>query len=215
MIDDIIIIQDLHRKKAEFILPALLKLPDKSIIGIQGISGVGKTEIGSLLREGFYKLNKTSLLLSLDDSYITDFRDRERIRKRKGLQSVGIKEIEWKSLRSLLSDFKNGKEVLSIQQISKCAETFIESTIYRANKLNYVLIEGLYTGYLKKYSLLDYCIYLEGNAEDTLSFRKIRMKEKENSKFRQQIVQKEYKVVSQLKKYADIVIPYNLKDRVE
>jgi len=67
-------------------------------------------------------------------------------------------------------------------------------------------VEGLYAGYLKKFNKANYVIHLEGNPEQTLKFRKKRKKENENSDFRKKVVQKEFNVVSQLKRYADKVI---------
>jgi len=208
MIDDIIIIKKAHRVKASIIVDHVNSLPNRSIIGIQGISGVGKTEIGMLVRQELYERNKTSFLISLDDWYVTDFRDRYRIRKKKGLSYIGLKEIDWKSVCQVLRNFKHMSTELEIQQISKCAETFVESTVYRADKINYLIIEGLYVGYLKTKKLLDFCVHLEGEPSQTLRFRRERMKEDEFSEFRQQVVRREAEVVRELKKFADLVIPY-------
>ena len=51
-------------------------------------------------------------------------------------------------------------------------------------------------------------IFLEGNPSQTLAFREMRGKEDEQDNFRNSVVEKEYHVVCQLKKYSDLIIAY-------
>jgi len=195
---------DIHRGKE--VLPNILKLPDKAIIGIQGGSGTSKSELGEVLQELLYKKNKRTILISLDDLYKTHFKDRTRIRKRNGIKSVGIQEIDWKMLRYIIKMFKKKKDTLIVPVINKYTSDYNEETIYGVKDVNYIIVEGLYAGYLKKFKKMNYVIHLEGNPEQTLKFRKKRNKENENSEFRKQVVQKEFNVVCQLKKYANKIV---------
>jgi len=205
MIGDRIIIKKIHEKKAKIILP---NLKNNRVIGIGGISGVGKSEIGLCLQELLYKNNRTSLLISLDDYYCSNWNDRNRIRKKKGLQSVGIKEIDWDLLKKIIKQFKKKAETLNLQQINKFTNSFYETTVYNANRIDYLILEGLFVGHLKKLKLVDYYVHLMGNLKETEEFRLERMKENEKDDFRKKVVQKEANVIAQLKKYADLIIPF-------
>jgi len=206
MIGDIVIIKKTDVFRGNEIINSILKLPDKSIITIGGGSGTKKSELAQVIQELLYKKNKRSILISLDDIYVSHFKDRNRIRKRKGIKSVGIKEIDWELLRKIIKDFKRNKETLSVPVINKYTGNYNDEEIYGVNEVNYLIIEGLYANYLKKYNKSDYAIHINGNPDQTLKFRKLRNKEHENSEFRKKIVQKEYNVVCQLKRYADRII---------
>ena len=148
-----------------------------------------------------------SLILSTDDYYETDPESREAIRKERSLDYVGLNEILWDDLIHTISFLNNGIQT-TIRRINKCAGQVELTPIYKPSLLNTIIIEGLYAGKLKEHFKNAYSVYLQGNPKDTLEFRKKRNKENDGDKFREEIVQKEYKVVQQLKKYADLVIPF-------
>ena len=209
MIGDLILVKQTHKKKAKTIL-SNLKSKNK-IVGIGGISSIGKTEISYCLQELLYNGNRSSLRLSLDDHYNTYFGERMRIRRKKGLSYIGIKEIEWAQLKKIVAQFRARKDTVQIQQINKFTNSYSESIVYNVNKIDYLIIEGLFAGHLKKLKCLDYYVHLEGSIEETKEFRLERMKENEKDKFRQKIVKKEANVVAQLKRYADLVIGFSGK----
>lgn len=206
MIGDMILIKKNDIKRAELLISKICKMPTKSIVTIGGGSGTKKSELAKALQELLYRKNKRTILISLDDVYVTHFKDRLRIRKRQGIKSVGLKEIDWKTLKEIIRNFKKNKDVLLLPIINKYTDNYNEEEIYGADKIDYLIIEGLYANYLKKWELSNYAVHLEGSPEQTLKFRKKRNKEKETSEFRKKIVQKEYNVVSQLKHYANKII---------
>ena len=207
MIGDVILIKKSDVKRGKDILPDILNLPDKSVIAIGGSSGTKKSEIAQVLQELLYKKNKRTILISLDDLYCTHFKDRTRIRKRKGVKSVGLQEMNWKLLLKIIKTFKHQKDTLILPVINKYSSDYNEETVYGVKDVNYIIIEGLYACHLKKLKKTVYTIHLNGTPEQTLKFRKKRNKERESSDFRKRVVQKEFNVVSQLKRYADKIIP--------
>jgi uridine kinase len=208
MIGDVIVISKADKKRAAKLVPAILKLKDRSIVAIQGGSGTRKTELMQCLQEELRKQRKKVLGISIDDYYKVHYKNRTRVRKRLGLSSIGLKELDWVFLKGILKEYKKEKSCLAVQYINKYTDSFFDVDVNDADKLNCVIVEGLYAGYLKKYKLVDLCIHLEGSPEQTLKFRKMRKKEPESSKFRQDIVRREYNIVSQLKKYADIIVEF-------
>ena len=206
MIGDVILIKKSDVKRGKDILPDILNLPDKSIIAIGGSSGTKKSELAQVLQELLYKKNKRTILISLDDLYYTHFKDRTRIRKRQGIKSVGLQEMNWKLLLKIIKTFKHQKDTLILPVINKYSSDYNEETVYGVKDVNYIIIEGLYACHLKKLKKTVYTIHLNGNPEQTLKFRKKRNKEHENSEFRNKVVQREYNIVCQLKRYADKII---------
>lgn len=206
MIGDKIIITSKDRLKARSLLKHMLQLPDKSVITIGGGSGTKKTELAICLQEELLNHNRKSLLVSLDDYYKTHFRDRARIRQLKGLKIVGPQEIDWSLVKSIIRGFKNGETYLVLQQVNKYTGDYDLVISYGTKEVNYLIVEGLYANYLKKYRLSDLAIHLEGTPDQTFKFRKRRGKEDENSKFRKLVVKKEYEEVQKLKKYSDLTL---------
>jgi len=206
MIGDIILIKPRDYKKAKSILPIFKN--GNRVIGIGGISGVSKTETAMCLQQLLHIKNRSTLLINMDDYYFSNFMDRNRIRKKNGLKTVGIKEIDWKQIKKIIKDFKNRKESINLQMINKYTNSFFECIAFNTDKVDYLIIEGLFVGHLKKLGILNYYVHLDGNIEQTSKFRKERMKENENNEFRKKIVQREANIVVQLKKYADMLVEF-------
>jgi len=206
MIGDKVIITKKDIKRAKILLPLILKLKDKSVITIGGGSGTKKTELACCLQEELYVKNKKTLMISLDDYYVSHYIDRQRIRELKGIKSIGLKEIDWKLIKKIIKDFKQNKDKLILQQINKYTNDYDTIYSYGIKQVNYLIIEGLYANYLKKYKMSDFAIHIEATPLQTLKFRKRRKKEDENSNFRKKVVKKEYETVKKLLKYADKII---------
>jgi len=203
MIGDRILITDKSRKNAKEIV-SLVK--DNYIVLIYGNSGSQKTETSECLQEELFKNKKQSIVISLDDFYLTHPMIRNYNRKKLGLESVGLSEIDFEDLKRVCEDFKN-KKPIRIKRTHKYAD-LVEHLSLETEDINALIIEGLYSGYLKKFGFGDLAIYLDGNPQQTLEFRKLRGKENEDDEFRTQVVRREYNTVCQLKKYADLIILY-------
>ena len=184
----------------------LNKLTDEEIILIYGGSGTSKSETADCLQELLFKKNKQSIMLSLDDFYHTLPSLRNLNRKKLGIDSVGISEIDWEEIKRICDDFKNKKSI-RFKRVHKYAN-IVEHITLDTEDVSYLIIEGLYTGYLKKYNHGDVAIYLEGNPKNTFDFRKKRGKEDEDDEFRKTIVKREFNIISQLKKYSDLIINF-------
>ena len=203
MIGDKIIITNQDKKRAKKLLSRILSLPSKSIIAIGGGSGTHKSELAICLQEELYKKNKLSLMVSLDDYYKIHFNFRNEERKNKGIKSVGKQEIDWSSIKTIIKKFKKGNK-LFLQIINKYTNSFMLETI-DSRGIDYLIIEGLYTNYLRQFKLCNLCIHLEGTPKQTLKFRKKRAKEDEDDSFRKKVVEKEYQEVLKLRKYVDVI----------
>lgn len=207
MIGDLILVNEGHKDKAKKILP---KIKRDNIVLISGISGTGKTEVALCLSNFLYEKGITSLVISIDDYYKTKWGDRERERKSGGVKSVGLHEIDWDILKHLVNSF-NKKAMLRYQRIHKNANK-LEFTTSSSKGVDVLIIEGLYSAYLKKFDKGDVIVYLEGSPKQTYDFRLKRFKENPDSKFRQEVVMRESRIVSQLRRYCNLVIPFDINE---
>ena len=206
MIGDPLIIEEKHFKIAKEIHSLVEK---NNIVLIGGTSGTGKSEIADCIQSELYKRKLSSLVLSLDDFYSTMPSLRNANRKKMGVETVGLQEIDWDYLIRICQDFKDKKSI-HFRRVHKYAD-LIEHNSVDSNDIDVLIVEGLYTGYLKKHGYGDCSVYLEGNPAQTLAFRQKRKKENPNNEFRKLVIQREFNVVCQLKKYADKIISFEEK----
>ena len=181
----------------------------KLIVTVGGESGTGKTEVATILQDTLWnKYKKRVKIVHIDDFYFTNWLERNTLRRKKGISSVGMKEIDWKKLDKLVSVFKSGAKYLHVQKIHKYTNS-MENSIALNGSIDILIVEGLYANALKN---SDLNIYLDGSYEDTEDFRKKRNKEPINC-FRKKVLAKEQKDIIKTKKYSNIVIPFNVRTK--
>ena len=196
MLGDKILFKDYHYKQASDVIDKVEENKNKKKIVclIGGGAGTGKTETSILVQKTLYRYNFPSLLISLDDYYNTHWKERDTIRKEKGIDSVGVSEIWWNVLEKTIKNYRwsNTLELLRVNKYSGLMET-----ITTPSSVKLLIIEGLYAGYLKDKADIFYNI--EGSPKDTYEFRRERGKEDPDDIWRKQIIQKEYEEVERLK----------------
>jgi len=207
MIGDPIIISQNDYEKSEQVISAL---NDKNIILIGGGSGTKKSELAYGIQTGLLRKHKSSFVVSLDDYYVVHATIRDINRKKLGIDSVGIAELDWQSLNRIYEDFQN-KCHIHFKRTHRFLDAIEHNTI-DTSEIDYLIIEGLYSNYFKKEYIDNISVFLEGTPQQTLSFRKIRKKEDEEDTFRKKVVRREFNICSQLKKYSDIILKYEYRN---
>lgn len=202
MIGDITIINEKDFLRANKIYK---ELKDQKIILIGGGSGTKKSELAYCLQKILYDNKKSSFVISLDDYYTCHASIRNLNRKKNGLQSVGICELDWQSLHRIYEDFVNKKDI-SFRRTHRFLEAIEHNVIN--SEIDYLLFEGLYANYLRKFYNDNFSVFLEGTPAQTLEFRKLRAKENENDEFRKLVVQREFNITAQLKRHADFILSF-------
>ena len=206
MIGDIILVSDKDYRRAEKVLK---EIKNEKIILIGGSSGTAKSELAYSIQKLLNDNNKkSSFVVSLDDYYNTIASVRAINRKKLGLDSVGLSEIDFESLQRIYEDFQNQREI-HFKRTHRFLDA-VEHNILESN-IDYLIIEGLYANYLRKWYNDNFSVFLEGSPQQTLEFRKKRGKENEEDSFRVKVVEKEYRVTVQLKRYSDLIIPFEEK----
>lgn len=179
------------------------KSKGKIVVSLGGESGTNKSEISVLTREILHEKYKVkSFILHQDDYYKVLWFHRNKWRKE--FQIIGKEELNWKKIDKIITAFKENQKKIYVQEIDIFLDIFIHHVVPCKNTIDVLILEGLYACYAKA----DYKIYLEGTLEDTYQFRKKRMKEDPDDKFRQFVLKKESNCVKQSKKYANLIMPY-------
>jgi len=203
MIGDPIILSNKDFDRAQKVLKSN---QGHKVLLIGGGSGTNKSELAYCLQKLLFDKKKSSFIVSLDDYYLVHATIRAVNRKKLGLDCVGLSEIDWESLKRIYEDFEEQREI-HFKRTHRFLESIEHNTI-ESSEIDYLIIEGLYANYLKKFYSNNFSVFLEGNPKQTFKFRKMRGKEDELDAFRKKVVKKEYNVVVQLKRYADLTIPF-------
>ena len=209
MIGDNVVIDKIHHTKKDKILPLVLKsyFCEKLVITIGGESGTGKTEIASLIQDDLWNEHRIRCkVIHIDDYYKTSWQDRNIVRKKNGIKSVGTCEIDWDILNDVVSDFKSKKKILKVQRIHKYTNS-IEYCMALNKNIDILVLEGLYANHLPTKNI---GIYLDGTITDTKKFRESRGKEAQTP-FRMKVLKKERQDVIKTKRLANVVIPFKVK----
>jgi len=199
---DRILINDLHRKKAELIYNKINRNQDKLIICIGGSSGTGKSEQAHVLRDLCHENNKRVQIISLDN-YYKIWENRNELRKKENFQNIGIQEIDWGLINNICKDFLKNKIVATIQYNIYTKD--LESIRWNGENIDILIIEGLYANYIDHGNIK---FHLEGDINQTEEFRLVRNKEILNGD-RQEVLKKEQKAINDLKKDTDYLITFN------
>jgi len=203
MIGDPIIVSENDYSRARVVMP---EISSSEIILIGGGSGTSKSELAYCIQKLLFDKKKSSLVISLDDYYLVHPSVRAINRKKQGIDSVGSAEIDWESLKRIYEDFSN-ERLIHFKRTHRFMDNIEHGTI-NSEDVDYLIVEGLYANYFRKYYQDNFSIFLEGNPAQTLEFRQMRGKENEDNEFRKQVVQREFNVVVQLKRYSDVTMPY-------
>ena len=216
MIGDRIIIKPEHIAKAEYILPSVVQVynKEKIVITIGGVSGTGKTEVACVLQQLLWeKYSIRAKIIHLDDYYKTDWVNRNKIRAQQGIDLVGILEIQWNKLIKIIKRFRSIHRKLYVQRIHRFTNS-IEYVVTNNKCIDVLIIEGLYSNYLMTYKQKEVqpnlTTHLLGTTKDTYAFRKERVKENPDTTFRKLVIEREAKQVQELRKYAQINVPFKL-----
>jgi uridine kinase len=126
-------------------------------------------------------------------------KERNELRRKSNLDSVGPSEIDFDELNQVLQSFESGGQIL-IPILE-----FITSSAYRLlvdfKDVQILICEGLYAPFLD----VTHRIFIDLTYHDTRDFRAQRGKEVADE-FRLQVLEKEHQAVSALRKRVDYLI---------
>ena len=89
-----------------------------------GEAGTGKSERAVYIRQILDEIGISSQIMHLDNYYRTSWKYRNSTRKNLGIDSVGLKELDWITIESHLSLFLNQRPIGYIQQLNKFTDSY-------------------------------------------------------------------------------------------
>ena len=182
-------INEEHIKKAKVIFPWLVELlkeeagkgKDKIVITVCGGSGVGKSEIASIIAYYLTTAGIKTYTLSGDNypERIPKENDAERLRIYEELGKEGLadylgsdKEINFEEIEKIALDFKGGKKIISLRRLGREeGELWYDDVDF--SDTNVLIIEWTH-GNSDNYKGVDIPILLNSTPKETLEHRKAR-----------------------------------------
>lgn len=175
-------IDDSHIKRANEIFSYLINNVDnfnnKIVISIFGGSGVGKSEVGSLIAH-YFKLEGHGAYVLSGDNYphrIPEENDKERLIRYEAQGKEGLEkylgtnqEIEFPLINEIINDFKNGKKTISLKRMGRTPDSiFFEDVDFSQTQI--LVIEWTH-GNNPLLNGVDFPVFLFSTPEETLAHR--------------------------------------------
>ena len=197
---------------SEDLLEGLSKL--KFVVSVYGGSGVGKSEVASLLSYYFNQLRIGSYTLS-GDNYphrIPRENDAERLRvfTEGGEEALGNylgthKEINFEEISNIIKEFKDQKEQISLKRMGR-EKTDLWYDEVDFTKINVLIVEWTH-GNNKNLQGVDFPIFLSSTPEETLAHRKARNRDGEvDSEFTALVLNIEQKLLESQAARAKMIV---------
>jgi uridine kinase len=162
--------------------------------------------VSKALYESDLKLR--SFIVHTDDFFLLPHKERNELRKKTNLASIGPSEIDFDELRDVLRKFEVGgqTQIPILEFITSSAHKLLVDF----KDVQVLICEGLYAPMLD----VSCKIFMDLTYHDTKEFRLERGKEVINE-FRLEVLEREHKAVSQLREQVDYVITraYSLEKR--
>ncbi|MEE8167711.1 MAG: hypothetical protein V3T58_02420 [Candidatus Hydrothermarchaeales archaeon] len=202
---DLVIIKEEYKKVADQLSEIILEdfpREEKLIIAVGGESGSGKSGIVHVISDNLFKstYELKSFILPVDDFFILPRKERNELRVKTNLASVGISEINQNELVYIIKRFKEDAGLTRVPIYDILTSTQYE-LVANFQNIPVLIVDGLYANIIDA----DYNIFIDLTYHDTKEFQAERGKEVMDD-FRFAVLEREHQAVSQLKKKANFII---------
>ena len=200
MVGDVLLISKKHERVARELLAKIKDMKfEKLSVAIGGESGSGKSEIAETFRKVLKEAEFKSKIISLDNYYKIPPNIRNEYRKKNGVDSVGIHEIDWEILNENIQAFKQGTTTtmpyldLFTSQEDKLVTNFSDISV--------LIVEGLYACH----SDVDIKVFIDLTYHETKKAQIKRQKEKYDEE-RLKVLEKEHQEVLSLRALSNYLV---------
>ncbi len=202
---DFLVFRDYCKKVADQLSELILKdFPwnEKLIVAVGGEAGTGKTEIVHVVSDNLFKspYELRSFILHVDDFFNLPRKERNELRVKTNLESVGISEIDQDEVAYVIKKFKEDSEI-TLVPIYDILTSIQHKLVVDFQNIHVLLVEGLYANSIDA----PYSVYIDHTYHDNLEFQIERGKEVMDE-FRINVLEKEHQAISKLKKNANIIV---------
>lgn len=186
----------------------------KYVISIYGGSGVGKSEIASVLAYYLNYFNIGTYILS-GDNYVKLRPEKNDVKRAEILEKCGVEglnkflgsdeEIDFEALNDVISQFKSGKDLIHLKRLPRDNDISWMDLI-NFSKNSVLIIEWTH-GNNPRLKGVDFPIYLHSTPQETLEHRKKRNRDKNtDSPLIAQVLELEQKKVDSQAILAKIIL---------
>ncbi len=202
MLEDILLIEEKHKRVAKGIVDEILKnKKDKFIVAISGESGSGKSELTHVVAKTLRNYGIFAKPVHLDNFFKTLPLERREWREKNGVEKVvGINELDWDAIQKTIDDFKNGRK--STMPCVDLVTEQVDTLITDFKNIDMMVLDGLYAINAED---IDLHVFIELTYHETKKAQKDRGKEKTDD-LRMRTLEAEHKAVQSLKSKADLLV---------
>jgi uridine kinase len=148
MLNDVLLINENHRKAARQILDILnktysLEEISKLVITIGGESGSGKSEISHEVSRFLREYGIYAKIIHTDNYYKIKPSIRNDWRKARNFDEVGLEEIDWDHVENNITDFKNDNKKAVLPCIDILTDQ-VDTLITNFEEIRILILDGLY-----------------------------------------------------------------------
>lgn len=176
---------------------------NKSVIGIGGESGCGKSVTAFALQKVLTEKGLKSIVLQMDDYFKLPPRSNHENRE-KDLKNVGQHEVDLSLLAENINDFKNGKSFTQ-KPLVDYKDNSISKENLEFENIEFLVVEGTY---ILKLDNFDHKIFIDRNYKDTFENRMNRNRD-EKSDFVEKVLEIEHNIIKTFKDKADYILDKN------
>ncbi len=205
MLEDVLLIEEKHRKVAAGIVEEILKnKKPKYVVAISGESGSGKSELTHVVAKEMRKHGIFAKPVHLDNFFKTLPLERREWREKNGVEKVvGIQELDWESIQQTVDDFKNDRK--STMPCVDLVTEQVDSLTTDFKGIDMLVLDGLYAVNTEG---VDLHVFIELTYHETKKAQTARGKEKTDD-LRMRTLEAEHKAVQSLKHKADLFVNMN------
>jgi uridine kinase len=207
MLEDVLLIEEKHRKVAAGIVEEILKnKKPKFVVAISGESGSGKSELTHVVAKEMRKHGIFAKPVHLDNFFKTLPLERREWREKNGVEKVvGINELDWDAIQQTVSDFKNDRK--STMPCVDLVTEQVDSLTTDFKGIDMLVLDGLYAVNTED---VDLHVFIELTYHETKKAQTARGKEKTDD-LRMRTLEAEHKAVQSLKLKADLFVNMDYK----
>lgn len=177
----------------------------RSVIGIAGESGSGKSVTAVCLQKTFNDMGINALILHMDDYFHLPPASNHQ-KRLESLANVGKHEVNLALLEENILSFKAGDSDITVPVVNYKMNSIL-SEIIPTQSYDVLIIEGTYTFFIEQ---LDFRIYMDRTFEQTREQRAARARE-EMSDFIEQLLALEHAIIRPTKTQADLIVDIHYK----
>ena len=201
MKEDLLFINKQHESTAQTIFEKVMEeRKEKYIIAVSGESESGKSEISHVLGRLLRKKGIRAKIINMDSFYRVPPLERRAWRQKHGVESIGYKEYDWKTINRIIHEFKAGS--VSEMPYADVISNQLDRLTTDFSEIELLIINGLYSIKVKE---ADLKVFIEVSYEETTGTQR-RKDMEEMDAWRMKELQREHEVIETIRGEANYFV---------